>query len=176
MRPGPPLLVVGLGILMASFGHGGEGERPGIPVTFVNVSEEAGTAVPHVWGSRDTQRYIVEVKGSGLGFIDFDRDGWLDVFLTNGVRFGETYTPETAPVSHLLRNNRDGTFSDVTARAGVGSRVVRTPVTTPSTRWSPVTRQPVRTSTPSRAVSAIRAFRTLRDRWSTGNTRRPSGA
>jgi hypothetical protein len=120
MRPGPPLLVVGLGILMASFGHGGEGERPEIPVTFVNVSEEAGTAVPHVWGSRDTQRYIIEVKGSGLGFIDFDRDGWLDIYLTNGVRFDETYAPGAAPTSHLLRNDRDGTFTDVTTRAGVG--------------------------------------------------------
>ena len=51
----------------------------------MNVSREAGTAVPHVWGIRDDQRYIIEVKGSGLGFIDFDHDGWLDIYLTNGV-------------------------------------------------------------------------------------------
>ncbi|MCG6925286.1 MAG: CRTAC1 family protein [Acidobacteria bacterium] len=120
MRPGLPTLVVGLCILAAWSSHGEDGGRASHPVTFVNVSEGAGLAIPHVWGSKDTQRYIIEVKGSGLGFIDFDRDGWLDVYLTNGVRFGESYTPEAAPTSHLLRNNRDGTFSDVTARAGVG--------------------------------------------------------
>ena len=84
------------------------------------MAREAGFAVSNVWGGRDAQKYIVEVKGSGLGFIDYDRDGWLDVYLSNGVRFEETYTPDSAPISRLYRNNGDGTFSDVTARAGVG--------------------------------------------------------
>jgi hypothetical protein len=92
----------------------------GLPVTFVDVAREAGLTVPNVWGGRDSQKYIVEVKGSGLGFFDYDNDGWLDIYLTNGVRFDETYAPGTAPISHLYKNNRDGTFSDVTARAGVG--------------------------------------------------------
>jgi hypothetical protein len=92
----------------------------GTPVTFVDVAREAGLTVSNVWGGRDSQKYIVEVKGSGLGFFDYDNDGWLDIYLTNGVRFGETYTPETAPISHLYKNNRNGTFTDVTARAGVG--------------------------------------------------------
>ncbi len=95
---------------------GEEGPR----VTFVDVAREAGLTVPNVWGGRDAQQYIVEVKGSGLGFLDFDNDGWLDIYLSNGVRFGETYTPETAPMSRLYKNNRDGTFTDVTAQAGVG--------------------------------------------------------
>jgi len=119
MQPGRALLVA-FATLVASSGHAREAVRATIPVNFVNVSREAGTAIPHVWGSRDNQRYIIEVKGSGLGFIDFDRDGWLDIYLTNGVRFDETYPPGTAPTSHLLRNDRDGTFTDVTARAGVG--------------------------------------------------------
>src|SRR3989442_15784597 len=46
-------------------------------------------------------------------------DGWLDVFLTNGMRLEETYTPENAPTTHLFKNNRDGTFTDVTAKAGI---------------------------------------------------------
>ena len=91
-----------------------------VPVTFLDVAKEAGLTIPNVWGGRDTQKYIVEVKGSGLGFIDYDNDGWIDIYLTNGVRFGETYTPESAPISHLYKNNRNGTFTDVTARAGVG--------------------------------------------------------
>jgi hypothetical protein len=96
--------------------------QQGMPggVTFVDVARAAGFTVPNTWGGRDTQKYIVEVKGSGLGFFDYDLDGWLDVYLSNGVRFEETYTPDSAPISHLYRNNRDGTFSDVTARAGVG--------------------------------------------------------
>jgi hypothetical protein len=96
--------------------------QQGMPggVTFVDVARAAGFTVPNTWGGRDTQKYIVEVKGSGLGFFDYDLDGWLDVYLSNGVRFEEIYTPDSAPISHLYRNNRDGTFSDVTARAGVG--------------------------------------------------------
>jgi hypothetical protein len=113
-------LLVGLGVVLIAAGRAPKADDPGIPVTFSDVSREAGTAVPHVWGARDGQKYIIEVKGSGLGFIDYDRDGWPDIYLTNGVRFGETYTEETAPISHLLRNNHDGTFTDVTASAGVG--------------------------------------------------------
>ena len=94
-------------------------EKPG-GVTLLDVAREAGFTASNVWGGRDAQKYIVEVKGSGLAFFDYDRDGWLDVYLTNGIRFEETYTPDSAPISRLYRNNRDGTFSDVTARAGVG--------------------------------------------------------
>jgi enediyne biosynthesis protein E4 len=93
---------------------------PAETVTFVDVAKEAGLTVSNVWGGKDSQKYIVEVKGNGLGFIDFDNDGWLDIYLTNGVRFEETYTPANAPLSRLYRNNHDGTFTDVTARAGVG--------------------------------------------------------
>ena len=94
------------------------GQKPGA-VTFLDVARAAGFTVSNVWGGRDAQKYIVEVKGSGLAFFDYDLDGWLDVYLTNGVRFEETYTSDTAPTSRLYRNNRDGTFTDVTARAGV---------------------------------------------------------
>lgn len=89
-------------------------------VTFKDVAKQAGLTLTNVWGGKETQKYIVEVKGAGLGFIDYDNDGWLDIYLTNGVRFGESYAPETAPVSHLYRNNRDGTYTDVTAKAAVG--------------------------------------------------------
>ncbi len=91
-----------------------------IPVTFVDVARQVGLVSPNVWGGIDRQKYIVEVKGSGLGFIDFDNDGWLDIYLTNGIRFDESYTPSTAPISHLYHNNRNGTYTDVTLRAGVG--------------------------------------------------------
>jgi len=89
------------------------------PVTFVDVANEAGLTAPNVWGGVKSKKYLVEAKGGGLAFFDFDNDGWLDIYLTNGVRFGETYTPQNAPTSRLYKNNRDGTFTDVTARSGL---------------------------------------------------------
>ncbi len=92
---------------------------PPSPVTFVDVAREAGLNTPNVWGGVEHKKYIVEAKGSGLAFFDYDNDGWLDIYLSNGVRFGETYTPATAPTTHLYKNNRDGTFTDVTERSGL---------------------------------------------------------
>ena len=92
----------------------------GIPVTFVDVAREAGLTAPNVWGGVKENKYIIEAKGSGLAFFDYDHDGWLDIYTTNGIRLGETYTPQTAPQSHLYKNNRDGTFTDVTETAGIG--------------------------------------------------------
>ena len=96
------------------------GSDAGSPVTFVDVAKQAGLTTPNVWGGLKENKYIIEAKGSGVAFFDYDNDGWLDIYVSNGVRFGETYTPQNAPTSHLYRNNRDGTFTDVTERAGVG--------------------------------------------------------
>jgi hypothetical protein len=91
------------------------------PVTFVDVGEEAGLSVPNVWGGVASKKYIVEAKGSGLAFFDYDNDGWLDIYLTNGVRFEELpYPPGKGPIQHLFKNNRDGTFTDVTDKSGLG--------------------------------------------------------
>jgi len=88
---------------------------PVSPVTFVDVASQAGLSVPNVWGGVDRKRYIIEAKGSGLAFFDYDHDGWLDIYLTNGTRLNAHWAPGTAPTSHLFKNNRDGTFTDVTA-------------------------------------------------------------
>ena len=95
------------------------GPENGSPVTYVDVAKEAGLTVPNVWGGIKTKKYLIEAKGSGVAFFDYDNDGWLDIYLTNGVRFGETYTAQNAPTTHLYKNNRDGTFTDVTARSGL---------------------------------------------------------
>jgi enediyne biosynthesis protein E4 len=89
-------------------------------VAFVDVAKEAGLTLTNVWGGVQHKDYIVEAKGSGLAFFDYDMDGWLDVYLTNGLRLNETYPPGQAPTSHLFKNNRDGTFTDVTAKSGLG--------------------------------------------------------
>ena len=58
------------------------------PVQFIDVAEHAGLNVPNVWGGVDHKRIIIETKGSGLAFFDYDNDGWLDIYLTNGSRLG----------------------------------------------------------------------------------------
>ena len=89
-------------------------------VTFIDVAHEAGLNVPNVWGAVDRKRSIIEAKGSGLAFFDYDNDGWLDVYLTNGTRLDAHWPAGKAPTSHLFKNNRDGTFVDVTEKSGLG--------------------------------------------------------
>src|SRR2546421_332280 len=89
------------------------------PVQFVDVAREAGLTVPNVWGGADHKKYIIEAKGSGLAFFDYDNDGWLDIYLTNGTRINTDWPPGKTPTSHLYKNNRDGTFTDVTERSGL---------------------------------------------------------
>src|SRR3954471_8093575 len=83
-------------------------------VTFVDVAREAGLNAPNVWGAVDHKRYIIEAKGSGLAFFDYANDGLLDIDLTNGTRLDAKWPAGQAPTSHLYKNNRDGTFTDVT--------------------------------------------------------------
>jgi hypothetical protein len=90
------------------------------PVQFVDVASQAGLTVPNVWGGVDHKRSIIEAKGSGIAFFDYDNDGWLDIYLTNGSRLDANWAAAVAPTSHLYKNNRNGTFTDVTAKSGLG--------------------------------------------------------
>src|SRR5258707_4228652 len=92
---------------------------PASPVTFVDIAREAGLNAPNVWGATDHKRSIIEAKGSGLAFFDYDHDGWLDIYFTNGDRLDAHWPPGKAPTSKLYKNNRDGTFTDVTAKTGL---------------------------------------------------------
>ncbi len=89
-------------------------------VQFLDVGREAGLRTPNVWGGVDKKDYIIEAKGSGVAFFDYDHDGWLDIYLSNGSRLNEKWAPGTEPTTQLYKNNRDGTFTDVTARSGIG--------------------------------------------------------
>lgn len=94
------------------------GKASGIPfhAKFVDVGERAGLRHPSVFGGVDAKEYIVETIGCGVAFIDYDNDGWLDVFVLNGTRFAGAPAGTT---SRLYKNNRDGTFTDVTEKAGL---------------------------------------------------------
>src|SRR5581483_9226452 len=89
------------------------------PVQFVDVAREAGLTIPNVWGDPNHKRYLIEAKGSGIAFFDYDHDGWLDIYLTNGSQLGKSWSAGQAPTSHLYKNNRDGTFTDVTEKSGL---------------------------------------------------------
>ena len=73
----------------------------------------------NVNGSETSKRYIVESTGSGVAILDYDRDGWPDIFLVNGSTLPLQKVSGDAPTSHLFHNNHDGTFTDVTAKAGI---------------------------------------------------------
>lgn len=89
------------------------------PAWFVDVAGRAGIAVRNVNGGPVTKRYIIEATGSGVAIVDYDRDGWPDIFLVNGRDLAEGDNRNSDPTSHLFHNNHDGTFTDVTAQAGL---------------------------------------------------------
>ncbi len=92
------------------------GKASGLPFNarFVDVAKQAGLLEPSTYGGRAAKQYLLETIGCGVAFIDYDNDGWLDIFLLNGTTLeGSTAT------NRLYKNNRDGTFSDVTDAAGL---------------------------------------------------------
>lgn len=93
------------------------------PAWFVDVASKAGIIVRNVNGSIEAKHYIIEATGSGVAILDYDRDGWPDIFLVNGTTLpGEkSEGGEAKPTNHLFHNNQDGTFTDVTAKAGLVS-------------------------------------------------------
>ena len=94
------------------------GKPSGLPflAQFTDVAQAAGLRDSTIYGGVDRKDYIVETMGCGCAFFDYDNDGWMDIFVLCGTRFAE---PPAGATNRLYRNNRDGTFSDVTAKAGL---------------------------------------------------------
>ena len=92
---------------------------PPLGVQFINVARESGLQTKTIYGGEKKNRYLVETTGCGAAFIDYDNDGWLDIFLVNGTRFQPDWPAGQAPTHRLYKNNRDGTFTDVTVKAGL---------------------------------------------------------
>lgn len=85
---------------------------------FTDIAEKAGLTSPVIFGGENTKKYIIETTGTGVAIFDYDNDGWPDIFVVNGTTLEGKFAG-SAPTSHLYRNNRDGTFTDVTAEAGL---------------------------------------------------------
>jgi enediyne biosynthesis protein E4 len=83
---------------------------------FVDVAQAAGLQAPVIYGGVETKKYILEATGCGCAFIDYDNDGWIDIFLLSGTRLSGDAPDAT---NRLYKNNRDGTFTDVTEKAGL---------------------------------------------------------
>jgi hypothetical protein len=94
------------------------GKPSGLPfhARFVDIAAEAGLTHPVICGDAAKKDYILETVGCGCAFIDYDNDGWLDIFVLSGTRFED---PPPGTSNRLYRNNRNGTFTDVTERAGL---------------------------------------------------------
>jgi enediyne biosynthesis protein E4 len=90
--------------------------RPSGPIEFVDVTAQAGIHFKHNSGAFG-KKYLPETMGSGVCFIDYDNDGWQDIFLVNSMDWPEHKTGKSFPA--LYHNNRDGTFTDVTQQAGL---------------------------------------------------------
>jgi hypothetical protein len=95
-----------------------EAEKAPFGVNFVNVAKESGLKAATVFGGEHKNKYLLETTGCGVAFYDYDNDGWLDIFLVNGTRL-EGFPADQTPTNRLFKNNRDGTFTDVTAKAGL---------------------------------------------------------
>jgi enediyne biosynthesis protein E4 len=85
---------------------------------FIDIAEKAGMTAVNVFGGVDTKKYIIETTGTGVAIFDYDNDGWPDIFVVNGTTL-EGFPSEQAPSNHLYHNNHDGTFTDVSAKAGL---------------------------------------------------------
>lgn len=94
------------------------GKPSGIPfhAWFTDVALQAGLTQPIIYGEPDRKSVILETVGCGAAFLDYDNDGWLDIFLLSGTRLDGSVPNAT---NRLYKNNRDGTFQDVTVQAGL---------------------------------------------------------
>lgn len=88
-------------------------------VSFTNIAKQARIDFKVIYGDEKKNRYLLETTGTGVAFIDYDNDGWQDVFFVNGTRLDSLPKGDTPPTNRLFRNKGNGTFEDVTAKAGL---------------------------------------------------------
>ena len=91
------------------------------PVVFEDVTRQAGLDKFHHRSGTPKKESIIETPGSGVALLDYDNDGWLDIYLVNGSTIAAFKGSEPPPRAMLLHNNHDGTFTDVTGKAGVAN-------------------------------------------------------
>jgi len=93
----------------------------GAPVVFEDITNSSGLDKFHHRSGSPEKATLLETVGSGVALLDYDNDGWLDIYLLNASTFSALNGKEPAPRAMLFRNNHDGTFTDVTDKAGVAN-------------------------------------------------------
>ncbi len=93
----------------------------GAPIVFLDVTKQAGLDIFHHRSGTPEKTTILEAPGSGVALIDYDNDGWLDIYLLNGSTVPAMKGKEAPPRAMLFHNNHDGTFTNVTEKAGVAN-------------------------------------------------------
>lgn len=113
-----PAAAWGQGVASRGVKPAPRGTPSGLPFgsKLTDVGLKAGLVHPTICGGVDRKDYILEVLGCGVAFLDYDNDGWLDVLVLSGSRLDSSAKDAT---NRLYRNNRDGTFADVTAKVGL---------------------------------------------------------
>jgi hypothetical protein len=112
------LITIGAVRLFPAFSSAGSSSTSA-PVVFTDIAKSAGINFIHDNAATD-DKYLIETMGSGCGWIDYDNDGFMDLYLVNGSAT-QLYKPKQRVRSALYHNNGDGTFTDVTDRTGVGA-------------------------------------------------------
>jgi hypothetical protein len=85
---------------------------------FVDEAAKRGLNAPNIFGGVDSKKFIIETTGTGVAIFDYDNDGWPDIFVVNGTTL-DPLPGKKQPTNHLYHNNHDGTFTDVTEKAGL---------------------------------------------------------
>src|SRR3989475_1641080 len=116
---GPRARLTGLLFLSLALGANDQPKNsPNQIARFTDIAQKAGLTMKNVLGCVETKKSIIEITGTGVAIFDYDNDGWPDIFIVNGTKL-EGFAPGQAPTNHLYHNNRDGSFTDVTEKAGL---------------------------------------------------------
>jgi enediyne biosynthesis protein E4 len=107
-----PIILTLIVFNLAAFG------QSQIPVMFTDIAKQSGLTEPTIYGGLTTKKYIIETNGCGVAFFDFDNDNWTDIFVISGTKL-EGFAKGQEPTNRLYKNNKNGTFTDVTEKSGL---------------------------------------------------------